>query len=133
MRDMGLSYAETSMSDLYDRIRAAVEMFETYLCDYENVSFTSLQGAYRDWLENTGFALFGDDYTMGVQVILVFLSRCIANPRNRLFLVDDTDEEIWAPLQVSAPDIRGRADEQTFWEFFTEENFQAMYARWAAA
>jgi len=38
------------------------------------------------WVRDCGFADFGDNYSMAVQIILVFLSCCIANPVYRRYL-----------------------------------------------
>ena len=65
---------------------------------------------------------------MAVQVILVYLSYCIANPIYRRYLSNpDNEPDEFTLLQINVP---GEDVERTFWEFFSEENFRPMYASW---
>ena len=113
-------------------IGTTVEMFIGWMSHFENQHhFHSVQQAYKNWLVNEGFALFGDDYAVAVAVILVFLSRCIANPINRRYLSNPPDEpDEFTVLQVHAPE---EGDDVTYWEFLTEANFHAMYRDWQAS
>jgi len=109
-----------------------VESFDIWINDIDNQTwFCSAQEAYRQWLIRVGFGSIGDDYTAAVTVILVFLSRCIASPKNRRYLCTPIDEpEEYAILQVNAQEENS---DQTFWEFLTEVNFHKMYADWQAS
>lgn len=110
-------------------IFGSVESFDLWINDFENQTwFCSVQEAYRQWLIFQGFQFFGDDYTVAVTVILVFLSRCIANPKNRRYLSNPPDEpEEYTLLQVNAQEPHG---DLTFWEFLTEVQFHKMYSDW---
>jgi len=62
-------------------VRAQVDSLVEWMSNFSNQrDFVTLQGAYECWLRDCGFADFGDNYSMAVQIILVFLSCCIANP-----------------------------------------------------
>src|SRR5690242_12284138 len=93
--------------------------------------FVSLQGAYERWLDQEGFRILGDNFSMAVQVILVYLSCSIANPIYRRYLSHPGNAfpEVveYTILQVTAPE---ETEERTFWEFLTEENFHRKYRDW---
>lgn len=116
-----------------DGVYSEVESFEHWMSRFENQQFVSLQGAFGQWLDAQGFAYIGDDYSMAVQVILVYLSYCIANPKYRRYLshpdnYDDQPEVVeYTILQVNVPE---EDEERTFWEFLTEANFHTAYANW---
>lgn len=115
-------------------VRTEVDSFVEWMSKFSNQHrFVTLQGAYEAWLRDSGFARFGDNYSMAVQVILVFLSYCIANPLYRRYLSQpdnyDSQPEVveFTVLQINVPEGN---EERTFWEFFTEENFHMMYVDW---
>jgi hypothetical protein len=106
-----------------------VESFDLWINDVDNQTwFCSAQEAYHQWLTRVGFSSIGDNYTAAVTVILVFLSRCIASPINRRYLISSIDgPDEFAILQVNGQEA---GSDQTFWEFLTEANFHEMYADW---
>jgi hypothetical protein len=116
-----------------DWLREAVfisdHVFGTWINRFENQHyFFSLQEAFKRWLSDDGFKDVGDNYGLAVQVILVYLCRYIANPHFRHIIVSETDPPLeTAILQVKAPE---EDEEQTFWEFFTEEKFHEAYRQW---
>jgi hypothetical protein len=107
-------------------INTLVEDFELWLCHHGGRNgYNSLQTAFRSWLERSGLHSVRGNYTDAVAVILVFMSRCLANPRHRRFLTSLANEpDEYTLVQVYAPE---HGDDQTFWEFFTEENFRKEY------
>jgi len=106
--------------------------FEGWMAKRKNQRlFTNLQEAYRLWLEDTGFDYGVNSYTVAVHVILVFLSRCVANPtygRLDIFSHKDLEEPDGEfIIQVAAMLPQGGEEERTYWEFLTEEHFNEMY------
>jgi hypothetical protein len=116
--------------DVYQgSVLSMVDMFISWMSQFENQShFHSAQKAYECWLEDYGHGLLEGNYSDAVAVMLVFLSRCIANPGSRRYLSNpDTETIEYTILQVMAPE---EDDEVTYWEFFTEANFRKSYAEW---
>lgn len=103
-----------------------VDEFVSWINDFDNQPFGSVQDAYVAWLQAYGLEATNRDYSTSVQVILVFLSRCIANPRYCRYLSNPNDEpDRYTPLQVNIPtSFRDR----THWEFLTESAFGKMCA-----
>lgn len=106
------------------------EVFVTWMFQVENQHlFYSVQDAYRAWLWDDGFIEVEDDYTLAIQIVLVYLSRCIDRPEYRGILVSRMeDPDRWATVPIKAP--REDGDENTYWEFLTEKNFRKMYRQW---
>jgi hypothetical protein len=112
-------------------IGTLVESFTSWMSHTRNQQFYSLQEAYRQWLWADGFYAIGDDYTDAVAVMLVMLSKCIVNPRDRRYLISEMNApDEHAVLQVRVPE---EDEDLTYWEFLTEANFHQMYADWRAS
>jgi hypothetical protein len=108
-----------------------VEAFVAWINRFDNQDFYSVQEAYRKWLRDEGFHVMGNDYTSAVTVMLVFLSRCVANPRDRRYLSNPPNEaDEYTLLQVRAQE---ESDDETFWEFLAEESFRNQYSEWSTA
>ena len=117
------------------RVDQAVSAFQCWLSKRKNQRrFVTLQEAFEAWLDDSAFDWLGeDDFLLAVQVILVFLSRCIANPTMREIPVvlrsHGAVSESQITLQVAA--TFGSEEGLTFWEFFTEEKIHAAYRSYA--
>jgi hypothetical protein len=82
-----------------------IESFTSWMSDTRNQQFYSLQEAYRQWLWADGFRAIGDNHTDAVTIMLVFLSQCIVNPRDRRYLISEMNEpDEYAILQVKVPE-----------------------------
>jgi hypothetical protein len=104
--------------------------FVTWMYQHRNQRlFASVQEAYKAWLNAEGFLAVGEDYTIAVQIVLVYLTHCVVDPEYRKILVNSDDEpDRWAevPLEVTDWD----EDSRTPWEFLTESNFRQLYQIW---
>jgi hypothetical protein len=126
----GVPVSENPFAPYKARINSLVNDFEDWMSQSRNqIWFNSLQSAFKGWLNEWGFSSVEGDYSTAVAVLLTYLSLCLANPMHRRYLSNPEAEE-WTVVQVNVPEPEDFDDDHTFWEFFTEENFQKMYSDW---
>jgi hypothetical protein len=105
------------------------DSFLNWMCQSGNqLEFFSVQEAFCQWLADAGFEAVKGSYSLAVQVALVYLSRCLANPTYRRVIFGPeggpTESTV---LPIKAPEL---SDNETFWDCLREDNFKREYEAW---
>lgn len=121
------------MSEWLGWVDLTLDLFISWMGKRKNQRrFTSIQEAFEAWLKEEGFDTVGDSYTFAVQIILVYLSRCVADPAYGTVEIRAHGQyrQTKVVVPVIATEPFERNETETYWEFLTEENFHRMYQDW---